>query len=118
MLVLALGTDMWPAISLAYENPELDIMERMPRNSKRDHLVNSKLICFSYLQIGVIELMSGMFAYFYVLNDYGFKFTTLVFLNKEPGYYQEPTDVYNPYEPNYGNSNYGLSGSSGLLKWA
>ena len=49
MLVLDLGTDMWPAISLAYENAELDIMERMPRNSKRDHLVTLRLICFSYL---------------------------------------------------------------------
>ena len=45
---------MVPAISFAYENPELDIMERVPRNSKRDHLVNTKLISFSYLQTGVI----------------------------------------------------------------
>jgi len=40
---------MIPAISLAYENSELDIMKRMPRNAEKDHLVNSRLINFSYL---------------------------------------------------------------------
>lgn len=54
ILCIDLGTDMVPAISFAYENPELDIMDRVPRNSKRDHLVNTKLISFAYLQIGVI----------------------------------------------------------------
>ena len=49
ILCIDLGTDMVPAISFAYENPELDIMERPPRNAKRDHLVNAKLISFSYL---------------------------------------------------------------------
>jgi sodium/potassium-transporting ATPase subunit alpha len=81
MLVICLGTDMWPAIALAYETAELDLMDRMPRNAKRDHLVTVRLICFSYLQIGFIEFASGQFTYFYILNDYGFKFVTLCFLN-------------------------------------
>ena len=49
ILCIDLGTDMVPAISFAYENPELDIMERYPRNSARDHLVNARLISYSYL---------------------------------------------------------------------
>lgn len=49
MLIICLGTDMWPAIALAYENGELDLMDRMPRNAKRDHLVTARLICFTYL---------------------------------------------------------------------
>jgi sodium/potassium-transporting ATPase subunit alpha len=44
MLIICLVTDMWPAIALAYENAELDIMQRMPRNPKKDHLVTAKLI--------------------------------------------------------------------------
>merc|ERR1712032_1128378 len=48
ILCVDLGTDMVPAISFAYENPELDIMDRVPRNSKLDHLVNTKLISFAY----------------------------------------------------------------------
>jgi sodium/potassium-transporting ATPase subunit alpha len=54
ILCIDLGTDMVPAISFAYENAELDIMERHPRSSKRDHLVNRKLISFAYLQIGIV----------------------------------------------------------------
>jgi len=73
ILCIDLGTDMIPAISFAYENPELDIMDRVPRNSKRDHLVNSKLICFAYLQIGVIQASAGMYTYFLILNDYGIR---------------------------------------------
>jgi len=53
ILCIDLGTDMIPAISFAYENPELDIMERQLRTT-RDHLVNTKLISFAYFQIGVI----------------------------------------------------------------
>lgn len=54
ILCIDLGTDMVPAIAFAYENPELDIMERYPRNAKRDSLVGRKLISYSYLQIGMI----------------------------------------------------------------
>merc|ERR1711907_558873 len=77
ILCIDLGTDMIPAISFAYENPELDIMDRVPRNAKRDHLVNSKLICFAYLQIGVIQASAGIYTYFVILNDYGIRPNTL-----------------------------------------
>ncbi len=90
ILCIDLGTDMVPAISFAYENPELDIMERAPRNSKRDHLVNTKLISFSYLQIGMIQASAGFFTYFYILSDYGLKPGTLLFLSNEAGYFPLP----------------------------
>merc|ERR1719199_708818 len=77
ILCIDLGTDMIPAISFAYENPELDIMDRVPRSAKRDHLVNTKLICFAYLQIGVIQASAGMYTYFLILNDYGIRPGTL-----------------------------------------
>jgi sodium/potassium-transporting ATPase subunit alpha len=54
ILCVDLGTDIVPAVSFAYEGPELDIMERMPRNSKRDHLVSAKLLGFAYLSTGII----------------------------------------------------------------
>jgi hypothetical protein len=40
---------MFPAVSFAYENPELDIMDRTPRHSKRDHLVGMKLMVYAYV---------------------------------------------------------------------
>jgi len=45
---------MVPAIQFSYEEPEDDLMDRLPRNTKTDFLVNAKLISFSYLQIGFI----------------------------------------------------------------
>jgi sodium/potassium-transporting ATPase subunit alpha len=104
MLIINLATDMWPAISLAYENAELDLMQRMPRNPRRDHLVTAKLLGHAYGLNGISEAFAGMFAYFYVLNDYGYKFSTVIFLNQEPGYTPLATDVYDPEAPNYGNS--------------
>merc|ERR1719295_1536679 len=41
ILLIDLGTDMVPAISLAYENAELDIMRRPPRDTS-DRLVNHR----------------------------------------------------------------------------
>jgi len=72
ILCVDLGTDMVPAISMAYEKPESDIMQRPPRNSKVDRLVTKKLVSFAYLQIGVIQAASGFYTWMVVLNDYGF----------------------------------------------
>ncbi|XP_037803133.1 sodium/potassium-transporting ATPase subunit alpha-like isoform X6 [Penaeus monodon] len=42
ILCIDLGTDMIPAISLAYEAAESDIMKRYPRNPFKDKLVNER----------------------------------------------------------------------------
>jgi sodium/potassium-transporting ATPase subunit alpha len=117
ILCIDLGTDMVPAISFAYENPELDIMERYPRNSKRDHLVNAKLISFAYLQIGIVQASAGFFTYFYILHDYGIRPSTTFALALEDGYIPAPTDVYNPAALNYGNSNYLNESAKTQINW-
>jgi len=117
ILCIDLGTDMVPAISFAYENPELDIMERYPRNSKRDHLVNMKLISFAYLQIGMVQASAGFFTYFYILNDYGMRPQATFFMALEYGYVPAETDVYNPHYENHGNSNKGLSDFRAQFDW-
>lgn len=45
ILAIDLGTDMLPAISMAYEKPEADIMKRPPRTSK-DRLVSVSTLLF------------------------------------------------------------------------
>ena len=55
ILCIDLGTDMVPAISLAYEEAESDIMKRAPRDPVRDKLVNERLISLAYGQIGMIQ---------------------------------------------------------------
>merc|ERR1740127_212066 len=77
ILCVDLGTDMIPAISLAYEKPEADIMERPPRNAETDRLVTDRLMCFAYLQIGVFQALAGFYSFFVVLNDYGFAASTI-----------------------------------------
>jgi sodium/potassium-transporting ATPase subunit alpha len=128
ILCIDLGTDMVPAISFAYENPELDIMDRQPRNSKRDHLVNTKLISFAYFQIGVIQASAGIYTYFLILNDFGIRPSTVWFLALLKNPMPKDTDVYDPtqtamvetemtdadgntyFEKSlYGNSNYGTN---------
>lgn len=54
-------------------------------------------------------MCAGMFTYFYVLNDYGVPFHTVIFLTRQFGYSPADGDIYNPYEPNFGNSNYGIT---------
>jgi len=49
------GTELAPAISLAYEKAEDDVMRRKPRNSKTDRLASWRLLSYSYAQIGCIE---------------------------------------------------------------
>jgi len=78
ILCVDLGTDMVPAISMAYEEKEADIMDRAPRNAATDRLVNRKLISFAYLQIGVMQALAGFFTYMVVLNDYGYAPGTLM----------------------------------------
>lgn len=83
ILCIDLGTDLLPAISLAYENPESDIMCRPPRDSSVDRLVNRRLISFSYFQIGVIQALAGFYCYIVVLNDYGLSARVLPFLDEQ-----------------------------------
>ncbi|XP_016159467.1 PREDICTED: sodium/potassium-transporting ATPase subunit alpha-2-like [Ficedula albicollis] len=64
ILCIDLGTDMVPAISLAYEAAESDIMKRQPRNPRSDKLVNERLISMAYGQIGMIQALGGFFMYF------------------------------------------------------
>ncbi|XP_065207094.1 sodium/potassium-transporting ATPase subunit alpha isoform X4 [Planococcus citri] len=72
ILCIDLGTDMVPAISLAYEEAESDIMKRRPRNPFTDKLVNERLISMAYGQIGFIQAAAGFFVYFVIMAENGF----------------------------------------------
>ena len=72
ILCIDLGTDMVPAISMAYERAESDIMKRQPRNPYTDKLVNYRLISHAYGQIGVVQAAAGFFVYFVIMAENGF----------------------------------------------
>merc|ERR1712038_995908 len=73
ILCIDLGTDMVPAISLAYEKAESDIMKRQPRCPVNDKLVNERLISLAYGMIGMIQASSGFFTYFVIMGENGFR---------------------------------------------
>ncbi|XP_030569601.1 sodium/potassium-transporting ATPase subunit alpha isoform X3 [Drosophila novamexicana] len=78
ILCIDIGTDMLPAISLAYEKAESDIMSRMPRDPYEDRLVNKKLILMAYLQIGVIQTVACFFTFFAIMAEHGFPPSKLI----------------------------------------
>lgn len=78
ILTIDLGCDMFPAISLAYEPKEADIMDRPPRNPAVERLVSRRLISFSYFQIGLMQTAAGFLAFMTVLNDYGYEWRNLM----------------------------------------
>ena len=82
ILCIDLGTDMVPAISMAYELAEADIMKRPPRNPFTDKLVNERLISMAYGQIGMIQASAGFFAYFVIMCENGFWPSKLMGLRK------------------------------------
>nr|AYN73065.1 sodium/potassium-transporting ATPase subunit alpha [Pinctada fucata] len=83
ILCIDLGTDMVPAISLAYEGPESDIMKRQPRDPIKDKLVNERLISMAYGQIGMIQASSGFFVYFVIMGENGFWASKLIGIRKQ-----------------------------------
>ena len=72
VLCIDLGTDMLPAISLAFEEGEENLMKKKPRNPETDHLINEKLIFLSYGQVGLIQAAAGFFTYFVIMAENGF----------------------------------------------
>ncbi|GAB7352874.1 hypothetical protein MBLNU459_g3471t1 [Dothideomycetes sp. NU459] len=66
MIIICCFTDCAAATAIAYEKPEADVLNRPPRNAKKDRLVDWKLILQAYGFIGVIETtLSFTMAYWY-----------------------------------------------------
>jgi len=97
ILCIDLGTDMVPAISMAYEEAESDIMKRMPRNPFTDKLVNERLISVAYGMIGMIQASAGFFVYLVIMAENGFLPEDLLGLRK----YWDSSAV-NDLEDSYG----------------
>lgn len=51
VLIIDAVTDLWPSISLAYEQPEENVMRREPRDPYAHPLVSGRLMAVAYLQV-------------------------------------------------------------------
>lgn len=104
ILCISIGTDIFPLISYAYEEAELDIMTRPPR-TLTEHLVTKKLLTYVYLQMGIIQSVAGFMSYFIVFSNFGFAPHTIVRLVGKAYIHHNPNDVFNPNAPFFGNTN-------------
>ena len=104
ILCVDLGTDVIPAVAFSYEEAELDIMTRRPRD-REEHLVTAKLMVFSYTQMGIIQTFGGFVVYCVIMHDFGMSVSQLLNVILKAYYPHNPTDVYDPNHPFFGNTN-------------
>ncbi len=81
----------------------MDIMIRKPRSSEV-RLVNFKIVWNAYGPIGFMETCGAFVTYFVVLNDFGFKFGGLFYMNGLLGVPPADNDYYDPASATLGNS--------------
>ena len=77
ILLIDLGTDLAPAVALAYEEPEDAIMQMPPRD-EHAHMIGPQMMVIAYGTIGQFQNFAAFFAFFYVFYDYGFTLDGLV----------------------------------------
>jgi len=77
ILSIDLITETPPAISFAYEEPEHGILERPPRNSLTDRLVDNRILVYSYFVAGLVESGACVMAYFLEFQKFGFSASQL-----------------------------------------
>jgi sodium/potassium-transporting ATPase subunit alpha len=77
ILTIDLFTELPPAISLAYEPSEDDVMSRPPRNARTDRLVTKQVVMYVLTQAGVIETLCCLMGYFLVFAHYGIPASSL-----------------------------------------
>lgn len=60
MILICVLTDVFSAIALCYEKPEMGLLTRKPRNVKKDRLVDWKLLFHAYFVLGLLESLCAM----------------------------------------------------------
>eukprot|EP00669_Euglena_mutabilis_P007064 TRINITY_DN2469_c0_g1_i1.p1 TRINITY_DN2469_c0_g1~~TRINITY_DN2469_c0_g1_i1.p1 ORF type:complete len:282 (+),score=95.55 TRINITY_DN2469_c0_g1_i1:26-847(+) len=78
MLTIDLFTDMLPAIAVAWEPPETEVMHHPPRKSS-DRLTSGRLFVMAFGVLGVMEMLYAYILYFLIFGQYGFSFNSLFF---------------------------------------
>ena len=85
ILIIDLGTEMFPGICLAYEEAEERVMDIPPRKAD-DHLVCARAVVQGYGFIGgVIETFFCYWAFIWTFADFGFSFRSII-LGPSAGY--------------------------------
>ena len=78
MIIICVVTDVLPAISMCFEKPEAGLLERPPRDTRKDRLVDWKLLLHAYGFLGILESLCANSMAFWYLQRQGFRFKDLV----------------------------------------
>lgn len=97
MTIIAMCIDVLPAISLAYEEPAVDLMKLQPRNIHRDVLISQYTVSYSYGQISILEVSAAFCSYFVTMAYNGFLPLRLFYINQDWG-----NAAINDLEDSYG----------------
>jgi magnesium-transporting ATPase (P-type) len=89
ILAIDIGTDSLTALGLGVEKPDPQVMRHPPR-PRRERLLNMPLALRAYLFLGLIEAISSMAAFFFVLYGAGWRYGASLALN-DPLYLQATT---------------------------
>ncbi|KAI0967308.1 hypothetical protein F4678DRAFT_249043 [Xylaria arbuscula] len=99
MIIICCLTDCAAATVLSYEKPEADVLQRKPRDVKKDRLVNLQLITHAYGVIGILQTVTSFFVSYWYLQRNGIPFSQLWFgfgkipRGVDPDYYAEKLNV-------------------------
>ncbi|BEI88802.1 uncharacterized protein CcaverHIS019_0201640 [Cutaneotrichosporon cavernicola] len=75
MIIICCLTDVLPAVSMCFEKPEAGLLTRRPRDTKKDKLVDWKLLLHAYGFLGVLESLAAMSMAFWYLQRRGYAFS-------------------------------------------
>jgi len=70
LLTIDLLTELCPAIALAYEESESDIMLKRPRDSRTDRLVSLPVLIYSLIVAGFIETLVRLIKLYYIFSPH------------------------------------------------
>ena len=87
ILVVDLITEQLPAISLAYEPAERIIMQQPPRDRMTDHLVDARLMCYSFVFVALLESLCCVGAFILALTQRGITLESLMY---DRAYWAQP----------------------------
>lgn len=92
ILSVNLVTELGPAISLANDGPENDIMSRPPRNMKKDKIISPALLTYAYVIADMVNTDNCFLAYATVFWCYGISMSEI---------YGSGDDYWKSYAPNF-----------------
>lgn len=81
MIYVCVGTDLAPSLSLIHEHAEANLMSRPPRDRKKAHLVDWRLMLDAYFFKGIVITVVAHFMFFWYMYRYGGFSPSDLFLN-------------------------------------